>query len=200
MLLPEQLQLSFTRSTIFSGRDVAAGPAPRRGRDQVLERKAGDLLRNAGAAGIAEAVIVEWSPRLRSCAGRADFRANRILLNPLLRQHGESEIDRTLRHEVAHLLAHFRAGRRRIRPHGPEWRAACHDLGIGDEQRCHTLPFPVRTRLRPYLYECPKCRRHFPRVRRIRRTVACLACCRAHNKGRFTARFRLQRIETGVKA
>jgi hypothetical protein len=29
-------------------------------------------------------------------------------------------------------------------------------------------------------------------VRRIKRAVACLACCRAHNGGKFDARFRLR--------
>jgi hypothetical protein len=31
-------------------------------------------------------------------------------------------------------------------------------------------------------------------VRRVRRAVACLACCRAHNGGEFDARFRLKRV------
>jgi SprT protein len=214
MLLPEQLQFSFTRSAISHGRDAApeiAGQALRRpssqtatgavalqfrhGPDELLEFKARELLVTAGASRIAGEVRIEWSRRLRSCAGRADIRENRILLNPLLHNHGASEIDRTLRHELAHLLAHFRVKRRRIRPHGPEWRAACHDLGIGHESRCHNLPFPVRSRARPYLYKCPNCQRDFPRVRRIRRIVACLACCRAHNRGKFAAKFRLQLIK-----
>jgi SprT protein len=142
---------------------------------------------------------VEWSRRLRSCAGRADFREKRVLLNPLLHNHGSGEVDRTLRHELAHLLAQFRAGRRRILPHGPEWRAACHDLGIGDEARCHNLPFPVRAQARRYLYKCPNCQRDFPRVHRIKRVVACLACCRAYTRGKFARKFRLQLVQSGVK-
>jgi hypothetical protein len=31
-------------------------------------------------------------------------------------------------------------------------------------------------------------------VRRIKRAVACLACCRAHSSGKFDARFRLRLI------
>jgi predicted SprT family Zn-dependent metalloprotease len=65
-------------------------------------------------------------------------------------------------------------------------------LGIAGETRCHTLPFPVERRLRRYHYACPNCHRAFPRVRRIRRVIACLACCRKHNRGRFDARFRLE--------
>ena len=137
---------------------------------------------------------VEWSARLRSAAGRAEFRHTRILLNCRLAAHGEAEIDRTLRHELAHLLAQTRAGRRRIAPHGAEWRRACADLGIAGEARCHNLPFPIRRLQRRYLYACPHCRRDFPRTRPLRRSSACLACCRAFNGGRYDRRFKLQLV------
>ena len=156
-----------------------------------LREIARELLRANGADRIASEVQIEWNARLKSCAGRADYRKKLITLNPELVRH-PGEIDRTLLHELAHFLAQFRAGRRRVRPHGPEWRKACHDLGIGDEKRCHTLAFTTITRRRRFLYRCPKCWRDFPRVRRIRRTVACLACCRAHNRGKFDPRFQLR--------
>jgi SprT protein len=162
--------------------------------DVDLQARASKLLRANGAARIAKDLRVEWSPRLKSCAGRADYRAKLISLNPRLRGHGAPEIDRTLRHELAHFLAQFRAGRRRILPHGEEWRAACHDLGIGDEKRCHNLPFPIGERIRRFLYKCPNCRRDFARVCRIRRAIACLTCCRAHNGGEFDPRFRLRLV------
>jgi len=149
----------------------------------VLQLKARELLRSLGAIRGAHLVRVEWNSRLQTAAGRADFREKLISLNPRLCDYGEPEIDRTLRHELAHLLAQFRAGRRRVSPHGPEWRNACRDLGIGDEVRCHNLPFPISERARRFIYKCPNCAREFPRVRRIRRAVACLACCRVHNAG-----------------
>ena len=169
------------------------------GRDLKLERAARQLLLANGASRIAAEVRVEWNPRLKTCAGRADYRLKLISLNPQLRGHGEEEIHRTFLHELAHLLAQFRAGRKRILPHGAEWQRACHDLGIGDEKRCHNLPFPVSPRARRYLYRCPNCRREFPRVRRIRRSMACLGCCRAHNRGNFDARFKLRLVKRGLK-
>jgi predicted SprT family Zn-dependent metalloprotease len=117
-----------------------------------------------------------------------------VSLNPRLAPHGDAEIDRTLRHELAHLLAQFRSGRRRIPAHGAQWRQACCDLRIPDEKRCHSLPFPVTRKRRRYSYRCPNCRRDFPRVHRIRRAIACLACCRKYNRGKFDARFRLRLI------
>src|SRR4030095_16954850 len=156
-----------------------------------LEETARALLRTNGADRIASEVRVEWNSRLKTAAGRTDYRQKLISLNPRLLDH-PSEIDRTLRHELAHILAQFRAGRHRILPHSAEWRQACHDLGIADEKCCHNLPFPVNERARRYLYRCPGCGRDFPRVRRLKRGVACFACCRAHNGGRFDARFRLR--------
>ena len=156
-----------------------------------LETKARELLRSLGAKRIATELRVEWNPRLQTAAGRADYRQKLISLNPRLAEHPE-QVDRTLRHELAHILAQFRTARRRISPHGPEWQQACCDLGIAGEKRCHTLPFPAKRYAPRFVYRCPNCRRDFPRVRKIKRTVACLACCRAHNGGEFDLRFRLR--------
>jgi SprT protein len=161
----------------------------------VLLQTARDLLRALQADRIATQIRVEWNPRLKTAVGRADYHEKLISLNPRLIEH-PNEIDRTLRHELAHILAQFRAGRRRIRPHGGEWRQACVDLRIADEKRCHNLPFPARTFAARFVYRCPNCRQEFPRVRRVRRAVACLACCRKHNGGEFDPRFRLKLIQS----
>ncbi len=227
-------------------------PIHHTGRDYALESQAREMLRVLGADKLACEVRVEWNPRLKTCAGRADYREKLISLNPLLLDHAphhvdnktavdnlecklhsslinepsandtvtklectmhsslisdtseilegagprpemaQNEVDRTLRHELAHLLAQWRVGRRRIAPHGSEWRQACRDLGIADEARCHTLPFAAKMYKARYVYVCPNCKEKFPRVRRIRRAIACLACCRAHNRGDFDPRFRLK--------
>lgn len=169
----------------------APAPAIVSGRDRRLESEARALLCSLGAERLASAVTVKWNARLRSAAGRAESRSQLITLNPRLHDHGPAEIERTFRHELAHLLAQFRAGRRHIAPHGPEWRAACRELGIGDEARCHALPFFITRRERRYLYRCPNCQSDFPRVHRLRRPVACLACCRQFARGSFDPKFRL---------
>src|SRR6266404_1686915 len=91
------------------------------GLDPDLERQARELLRTNGANRIAMELRVEWNSRLKTAAGRADYCQKLISLNPQLFEH-PAEIDRTLRHELAHILAQFRAGRRRVLPHGAEWR------------------------------------------------------------------------------
>lgn len=166
------------------------------GRDAALEAKAREILAALDATELGREVHVEWNARLFSAAGRADSRRNLISLNPRLREHDSAEIDRTLRHELAHLLAQFRAGPRRIPPHGGQWRRACRDLGIADEARCHTLPFPVKQRARPFLYRCSRCGKDFPRARRIKRAVACLECCRKYNRGKFDPKARLRLVES----
>jgi SprT protein len=160
-----------------------------------LEETARDLLRANGADRIVNDLRVEWNSRLKTAAGRADYRQKLISLNPRLIEH-PAGIDRTLRHELAHILAQFRVGRRKIPPHGAEWRQACVDLGIADENRCHNMPFPARTYAARFVYRCPNCRKEFPRIRRVRRAVACLACCRKHNGGDFDPRFRLMLVTT----
>ena len=210
MRLLRQLEFAFERSPPVSvGRGAVVGQALRlpnpetateavalqvRQRDIDLETKARELSRSLGAARIANELRVEWNSRLKTSAGRADYRHKLISLNPRLFEH-PAEIDRTLRHELAHLLAQFRAGRRRVFPHGEEWQQACRDLGIADEKRCHNLPFQARRYTPRFIYRCPNCRQEFPRVRRVRGAVACLACCRAHNGGEFDGRFRLKLVK-----
>jgi predicted SprT family Zn-dependent metalloprotease len=192
--MPLLRQLKFAFRTVAASLRDAQRFAQRSGHsDADLETRARELLRSLGALRIARELRVEWNSRLKTTAGRADYSQKLILLNPRLSEH-PTEIDRTLRHEAAHILAQFRAGRRRIPPHGAEWRQACLDLGIADEKRCHNLPFPVRIYTARFVYRCPNCRQQFPRVRRVRRAVACLACCRKHNGGEFDPQFRLQRV------
>jgi SprT protein len=204
MPLLRQLEFAFGRTSVAGGihpgrlsasldSGVTAPGYNNAERNRNLEETARDLLRTNGADRIANELRVKWNSHLKTAAGRADYREKLISLNPRLIEH-PAEIDRTLRHELAHILAQFRAGRRRIPPHGVEWRQACVDLGISDEKRCHNLPFPARTYAPRFVYHCPNCRQEFRRVRRVRRTVACLACCRKHNGGQFDPRFRLKLI------
>jgi len=109
-------------------------------RDLLLENVADGLLRAANAPELVGKIAVYWSKRLVSSAGMACYRRKCILLHPALAEVGADEVNRTLRHELAHFLAYHRAGRRRIAAHGPEWKKACADLGIPGEKRCHNLP------------------------------------------------------------
>ena len=140
---------------------------------------------------LARRVRVAWNPRMRTTAGRAWWPDRVIELNPKLKECEPEEIWRTLKHELAHLVAYERCGRRRIDPHGSEWQTACADLGIAGEQPYHNLPFKRRRMKRNHAYICSNCLAVIHRVRPITKAVACYACCRKFNHGAYHDRFRL---------
>ena len=162
--------------------------------EEALETLARQLLDALGCPELARQVRVRWNRRLRTTAGLANYHSCSVSLNPRLTIFGMEEVDRTLRHELAHLLARHRAGRRRIQPHGAEWRQACADLGLDDEKRCHELPWPRRHVARKVLYRCRHCHGEVRRVRLFRRAVACLKCCREFNRGRYDERYRFELV------
>ena len=165
--------------------------------DEALTRQAAELLREIGCAALAERVAVRWHPRLVSTAGLARPESAEVHLNPRLPEF-PGEVERTLRHELAHLAAYDRAGKRRITAHGAEWRLACMDLGIPDENRCHTLPLGRRKPARRgHVYQCPKCATILRRTRPInarRHRLACRDCCRQYSGGRFDKRFEFVKV------
>ncbi|MEN9468828.1 MAG: hypothetical protein RL630_561 [Verrucomicrobiota bacterium] len=161
--------------------------------DPLLEDFANQLLKAAGCRHLK--VRVFWNPSLRTTAGMAMWSDRMVVLNPKLVEVSAAEVQRTLRHELAHLLAHHRAGRRRIEAHGEEWREACSDLGIPHESRCHELPFKRRRVARKFFYACPACSTILARVKPLRHTAACIKCCRKHHGGKYHASFRFRPIE-----
>lgn len=197
-----QLCFDFTAAPLWvpflSVRGLMAVDAPEQedgqeipnGRDAELEARTREWLNALQLPGGAKLVTVTWNARLRSTAGYARYPGWVIELNPLLREF-EGQVERTLKHELAHLIAYHRSGRRRIEPHGREWRLACADLGIPDESARHRLPLPRNEIERRLIYACPACQTQVRRVRKFRRPTACLTCCDKHAGGRYDGRFRL---------
>ncbi len=160
-------------------------------RDPILEEQARQLLQPYSPR-LAERVTVSWNPRMRTSAGLASYQRWEVILNPALQKISQEEVDKTLRHELAHLLACDRSGRKKITPHGTEWRQACVDLGIPNESRTHELPFLRDRQQRKFFYRCPSCKETLGRVRKPRRKIACLACCRKYAGGKYEERFRFE--------
>ncbi|WP_461782585.1 SprT family zinc-dependent metalloprotease [Prosthecobacter sp.] len=160
------------------------------GRDETLEAQAREWLHALELPGGAKLLTVSWNARLRSTAGYARYPKWVVELNPLLRDF-EGQVERTLKHELAHLIAYHRSGRRRIEPHGREWRQACADLGIAGEKAHHRLPLPRNEVVRKLVYACPACQTTVQRVRKFRRPTACLQCCNKHAGGQYDGRFKL---------
>ena len=171
-----------------------SAPCPPEFQAANLEARARLLLAGIGCTALAQKLQIRWNARMRSTAGMAYPTRALVTLNPRLQSFGLAEVDRTLRHELAHLVAHARVGRRRIAAHGPEWRQACIDLGLPDERRCHDLPLPKRSVPRSHFYQCPACGTELARVRPLKRKSACLACCKKHARGHYDERFRFVKV------
>ena len=145
-------------------------------RDAALELECHRILVSLGMTAMAQRLHVVWNPRLRSSAGFASYPAWRIELNPKLRDF-DGQVERTLKHELAHLVAFQRAGHTRIEPHGAEWRRACRDIGIPGERAHHHLPLPRNEVKRNFTYVCVSCGLVVRRVKKFRRCSACRTCC-----------------------
>ncbi len=189
-----QLQMSFPGGKVR--RDV--GASRRSGVDSERTARAVELCEVFSLPSLARRVRVRWNGRMRSTAGRAIWPDAHIELNPALELICDQEVERTFLHELAHLVAYERAGNRRIRPHGPEWRQACADLGIPGERAGHTLPLPSRRMRRKWRYICPACWGVVERVRRMRVHSACYACCSRFNRGRYDERFQFLERRIGA--
>lgn len=161
--------------------------------DEHLEAECRRLLLALGMSAMASKVRVRWNTRLRSSAGFASYPAWTIELNPRLREFA-GQVERTMRHELAHLVAYQRAGHTRIEAHGSEWQRACHDLGIGGETAHHHLPLPRNQVRRNFTYVCVSCGVVVRRVKRFRRKSACRDCCARHSGGQYDERFRFEQI------
>jgi len=97
---------------------------------------------------------------LGRCAGRAYCRENRIRLNPVLLLENQTDfIERTVPHEVAHLLTcTLYLGPARIKPHGPEWKSVMLALGL-KPVRCHSYDTAnARVRRPRWFIYCCRCR------------------------------------------
>jgi SprT protein len=164
------------------------------GIDDEQTTECAELLRGLGLNGLADQVKVVWNSRMRTTAGRAFWPEGKIELNPKLEELAPDEVKSTLLHELAHLVAYARAGRKRINAHGVEWRQACADLGIPGERATHSLPLPGRTMQKKWRYACPACGEGFDRVRKMKRYAGCYTCCKEHNGGYYHKKFRF--VET----
>lgn len=168
----------------------ATVPRPPR-EDPALTAWCAESARNLSLPELSRRVRVSWNSRMQTTAGRAWWPDRRIELNPKLKDCAAEELWRTLKHELAHLVAYERCGKRRIEPHGMEWQAACAELGIPGEQPFHNLPFKRRRMKRNHAYICTNCFATIHRVKPLKRAVACYVCCRQHNGGHYHDRYRL---------
>jgi len=147
-----------------------AATLPSDRRPRALARLALGLARRIGAERRLRGLEVVFNPRLRTAAGRADFNARRIELNPRLLDRHPGELVPTLVHELCHLVAGARAG------HGPRWRQAVRALGHPPES-CHRLDVGgLSVRRRRWLWRCGRCGETYERGHRAAHRYRCGRC------------------------
>jgi len=189
----QKLAPSWNSSPVVSVRPAQCD-LPQSGPDDHLTKLARVWCHAIRLRDLAARVTVVWNARLVTTAGTACPRTGCIELNPLLRTFGSTQIRRTLKHETAHLIAHWRAGRRCIQTHGDEWRTACAELGIPDEPAFHELPIPRKRMARKLAYRCRHCGLTVQRVRPFAAYTACYKCCKKFTGGKYHADFLFLRI------
>ena len=149
-----QLEFLFPRKKNKPDLAEVKGKSEISNRDEELTSQCVEALELLGLDRLTSQVQVVWNKRMRTTAGRAFWPHAIIELNPKLSEIAPEEVQRTLLHELAHLVAYARAGRRRISAHGREWQQACTDLGIPGEKATHALPLPGRTMRKKWRYAC----------------------------------------------
>ncbi len=90
-------------------------------------------------------------------AGYAIYDKWMVKYNPELYVRNKQEfIDRTVPHELAHLITSNIYGRVRVKHHGWQWRLVMQKLGVVDVKRCHSYDVTgiKNVRARPYVYQC----------------------------------------------
>jgi SprT protein len=90
-------------------------------------------------------------------AGYAYFSRWHIRLNHILLQENIEKFESsTLPHELAHLINRYLYGKK-VKPHGPEWKAVMRRLGL-EPERCHSYDVDnSRTTTKVYGYVCSCC-------------------------------------------
>ena len=118
-------------------------------------------------------LAVVFNSRLRTAAGRADYGARTIELNPRLLDRHPEELVPTLVHELCHLVAGVRAG------HGPRWRETMRSAGFPAAVACHRLDVgALAARRRAWLWSCTGCGETYRRRHRAAHRYRCGHCGR----------------------
>ena len=127
---------------------------------------------------------IRLSTRMTRCAGKVFLYPWEMILSiPYHDRYGwDDELWDTVGHETIHLwlwkIQHPSG-------HTAEFKRICAHIGVTVWAKA--MP---RERTR-YVYVCPACRCRVPRCRRFQKPRACGYCCRKHNGGQYSPRFRL---------
>lgn len=144
---------------------VAIADLPARTDSGTVRRLIVEACAANGCPEIAQRIIVKWNNRYTSALGKALYRSEYDMTVqfsvPLWPRTPQSERLNTIVHEACHIIARYlNRNRRRIQPHGIEWKRAMRRAGFKPE-RCHSIDNRdlKRKPAKRYTYAC-NCRTH----------------------------------------
>jgi predicted SprT family Zn-dependent metalloprotease len=121
--------------------------------------------------------------RARLRFGCCNFSTKTISLSRVLTElNPPDKVRDTLLHEIAHALV----GKNHA--HGQKWKAKARELGCSP-RRCYQYAEIVIPKGK-YTAKCESCEKEF-QAQRKRRGVACRACCKAKNGGKYSSDFHI---------
>jgi len=103
---------------------------------------------------------------------------------PLTELNSEEQVKDTILHEIAHALAPVGEG------HGRIWKSICVKIGA-NPTRCYSSKDVTKPKAN-YVRVCTTCNVEHQAYRKSRRKVACGACCKKYNEGKYSDKFILK--------
>jgi len=145
----------------------------------------------ADAQALAEQLMTQhglsrWSfhfDRAKVRFGLCNFRDRVISLSRHLTElNHEAVIKNTLLHEIAHALVGLKHA------HDKVWQAKAIEIGCDGARRYNAAS--INTPKLKYSATCASCQKIY-QAQRVRKHVACGLCCKTHNQGKFSKKFKL---------
>jgi SprT protein len=113
-----------------------------------IDRAVHDACQKCKVAELAPQITWQFSRRLTSSGGNANYRTNVIKFSTIFWERADAaDIRNTVYHEICHLIARYKSrytdkyGQvryQRIQPHGWEWKACMYRCGE-EPTRCHNV-------------------------------------------------------------
>ena len=128
--------------------------------------------------------------------GRCFYISKKISLSlPLCKANLDklhTEIRNTILHEIVHAFCVYVYGIKNGKGHGANWKSIAKQIGCTGD-RCYTSE-KVNSVLSKYTLVCDSCGKKSPKYKKPKREAACGICCKNHNFGRYTDKFKLKLV------
>lgn len=144
-----------------------------------------ELMKEHGLTGY----VFKWNNSVRYFGVHSGRLKYIKLSRPLTLHESDNErIVNTILHEIAHALDYKNRG---YSCHDNEWKRIARSIGC-DGQRCSSLGGVDMSEFMKWVVSCPVCDFKYYRARKSKKTQACGKCCKKHNNGRYTEKFKLE--------